>query len=59
MIVNEEKEKVETVTVRELINKLIEQNPNDEIYITDELGVELHKVSINVREVKYLGALFG
>lgn len=56
-IVEEPKKKCETV--RELINKLIEQNPDDEIYVTDDMGVELHKVSINVREVKYLGALFG
>lgn len=52
------------VTVRELINILIEHNPDDIIIIRNIKGKRLHNVTINVRNfydnnVDGLGCLFG
>lgn len=48
------------VTVKDLTKKLLDCNMDWDVYVTDEKGVELHKVAICVRKVeKGLGALFG
>jgi len=57
----EEKESKDNkdITVKHLINKLVECNMDDNIIIRDKDGERIKPVSINVKEAEGLSCLFG